>query len=56
VSPGDLLGDYELKKNFYCLISKYEENALMLTKCYFNKIKYRSVYDSTIENIIKKYK
>ena len=52
--PGDLSGDYELKKNFYDKIPKSEKNAITLTYCYFNKLKYRSMYQDNIEKKIKK--
>jgi hypothetical protein len=45
-----------LKKKFFkiALLSETFENSIMLTKCYFNKTKYRTVYQPEIEKKIKK--
>ena len=61
-SRGDLFNDYKIKKKFYdsvLLEDKILNKALTLTMCYYNKIKYRCVYDQVcehnIQHIISKY-
>ena len=61
-SRGDLMNDYKIKKKFYESVLLEDTNlnkALTLTMCYYNKIKYRCVYDQvsehTIQHIISKY-
>ena len=52
-SAGDLYTDYLLKKEYYTFMSlKHPKNALMLTKCYFNKKKYNVRYSEDIENLL----
>jgi hypothetical protein len=45
-----------LKEKFYKIVSlsENEETSIMLTQCYYNKIKYRSVYNEKIEKKIEK--
>jgi len=51
-----ITSDYYLEqKEFYNKVKEYEQNAVMLTKCYFNKLKYRCIYPEKIEKKIKKY-
>jgi hypothetical protein len=54
--PGDFPWDIELKEKVYTFLQKKHtpSDCLMLTKCYFNKIKYGCVYTSKIEEKIKK--
>ena len=61
-SRGDLLNDYKIKKKFYDSVLLEENNlnkALTLTMCYYNKIKFRCVYNQVcehdIQHIISKY-
>ena len=61
-SRGDLFNDYKIKKKFYesaLLEDKNLNKALTLTMCYYNKIKYKCVYNQVreynIQQIISKY-
>jgi hypothetical protein len=58
IRPGEFPWDTELKKKVYAFVSRYEneQNSIMLTNCYFNKVKYRSVYNSKIEKKLQKIK
>jgi hypothetical protein len=51
ISPGDLPSDIELKKEFYFKIknNKNIKNAIMITKCYYNNLKYKCRYPPEIE-------
>ena len=53
ISPGDLPEDILLKKNFYLQLKNVKFDKVMLTKCYFNKIKFGTTYEPEIEKIIK---
>jgi hypothetical protein len=48
ISPGDLPSDINLKKEFYSRI-KNNKNAIMITKCYYNNLKYKCRYPPEIE-------
>ena len=50
------MSGYDLRQQeFYNKIKNHEQNAVMLTKCYFNKLKHGCVYPEKIEKKIKKY-
>ena len=52
-SPVDFYPDYILKENYYNVLKKkYPKKALMLTKCYFNKLKYNVRYPEDIEALL----
>jgi hypothetical protein len=54
VGKGDLPEDITIKKEFYQKVKNNTEfDPVMLTKCYFNKLKFGCTYTPKIEKIIK---
>ena len=51
---GDFYHDYLIKKKFYDIcLKKIPEKALTLTMCYYNKFKYKVVYNQVSEQQIQ---